>query len=67
MVSQYINRFIIWPIFLGARALKKTFGKSHMMLSVRVDVSEAVKTRTALVVPVRYVSIGVSDFFLHFS
>ena len=48
------------------RTLKKTFGKSHVMGAVRVDVSGAVKTRTALVVSARYISIGVSEFFCTF-
>ena len=36
------------------------------MGAVRVDVSGAVKTRTALVVSARYISIGVSEFFAFF-
>ena len=55
--------FIIWPVFPGARALKKTFGKSHVMGAVWVDVSGAVKTRTALVISARYILIGVLEGF----
>ena len=48
-----------------ARALKKTFGRSHVLGSIRADMSGAIKTCTALVVSTHYISIGISDF-LHF-
>ena len=64
--GDLLKSIIIWPVFPGARALKKTFGKSHVIGAVRVDVSGAVKTRTGLVVSARYISISVSDFFCTF-
>ena len=57
----------IWSLtLLPANVIKKTFGKSHVMGAVRVDVSGAVKTRKSLVFFERFISIGVSDFFALF-
>ena len=53
-------------IFSHSRAFNKTFGKSHVMGSERVDASGSLKTRTALVISVRYILIGVSEFFVLF-